>query len=263
MIEENFHDEWAASINMDELDIYAAFTADTFPEFRYALSQLGDLQGKSLLDAGCGPGESSIYFAKQGAIVTAVDISSGMLKVAQRLADNFEVSEDMLRFVQMSVERLDFADESFDLIFGSNIVHHCDIKKASIEFSRVLKPGGVAVFVDPLGYNPVIQIYRRMAFKVRTPTEHPLNYQDLEILASKFQNFSHKEFQLMTQLIFLWFFLVERIHPSDNRYWRKYVLEADRYTPAFRTLYRMDQTLLKILPFLKPLCWNVVSVCKK
>lgn len=262
-IEETFHDGWAKSMKMDELDIYAAFTAKTTPEFHFALEALGDLKGKDLLDAGCGPGEASVFLARQGANVIGVDISSEMIKVAQNLAKEFEVESTQLQFQQMSVEDLLFADESFHVVFGSNLMHHCDVNIASKELARVLRPGGRAVFVDPLGYNPIINIYRKMAFKVRTPTEHPLVFSDLDIMRKYYRKVTHKEFQLFTLLIFIWFFFIERIHPNSDRYWRKFVLEQDRYSRVFLQLYKIDQVFLKWVPVLRRLCWNIVTICEK
>ncbi|MDI6695594.1 MAG: class I SAM-dependent methyltransferase [Anaerolineales bacterium] len=263
VIEESFHDDWAATMKPDQLDVYAAFTAETTPEFHFAYQALGDLHGKRLLDLGCGPGETSIFLANQGAIVTAVDISSGMIRVAKRLASQFDLSEEQLTFLQMSVEDLGFPDASFDLVFGSNVLHHCDTDRTGEEIARVLKPGGRAVFIDPLGYNPIIQIYRKMAFKVRTPTEHPLLYRDVEMLSRHFKHTHYKEFQLMTLLIFIWFFFGERIHPSNERYWRKFVLEGKRYSKAFSYLYAMDKFLLEQIPFLRRFCWVIVNVCDR
>jgi ubiquinone/menaquinone biosynthesis C-methylase UbiE len=262
-IEESFHDEWAASMNLDELDIYAAFTAETTPEFRFAVESLGDLHGKHVLDLGCGPGESSIYLANQGARVSAIDLSSGMIEVGRELARRFDIGEDRLTFKKMSAEDLEFEDETFDLLFGSNVMHHCNVDKVSREVSRVLKPGGRAVFIDPLGYNPVIEIYRRMAYKVRTPTEHPLVYRDVTTIQQYFKTVTHKEFQLTTLLIFLWIYLVERVHPSEERYWRKFVLEGDRYAKAFRRLDRIDQFFMKWIPFSRRFCWVIVTMCTK
>jgi len=261
--EESFHDDWAASITMEDLDIYLAFTAVTVPEFQYALNALGDLKGKYLLDAGCGPGESSIFLANHGAKVTGIDISSGMIGIARKLAAKFEIHEDRLKFTQMDVEMLQFPDATFDLVFGSNIIHHCNVTPASREIARVLKPGGRAVFVDPLGYNPIINYYRRMAFKVRTTREHPLFYPDLDLISRNFRSLSHKEFQFTTLGIFIWFFLAEHVHPNEKRYWRKYVLEGYRYANVFRRLFTIDQFLLNYLPVLRRLCWNVVIICDK
>src|SRR5688500_11171572 len=50
---------------------------------------LGDMRGKDLLDYGCGMGEESIYFAKLGAHVTAIDISDvGISTLKKRAAHN-------------------------------------------------------------------------------------------------------------------------------------------------------------------------------
>jgi ubiquinone/menaquinone biosynthesis C-methylase UbiE len=262
-IEASFHDKWAASMNPDELDIYAAFTAETTPEFHYALKALGNLEGKHLLDLGCGPGESSLFFTQSGARVTAIDISSGMIKVANELATRFSIDKDRLSFSVMSAEKLEFEDASFDLVFGSNVAHHCNVELFSREASRVLKRGGRAVFIDPLGYNPIINVYRRMAHGVRTTTEHPLVYKDIETIASHFSTITYKEFQLLTQAIFLWFYFGEHIHPNAERYWRKFVLESQRYAKAFRKLSAIDNLLLNKLPWIRRLCWVIVTVCDK
>jgi SAM-dependent methyltransferase len=51
---------------------------------------------------------------------------------------------------------MSFPDDSFDLVFGSGIIHHLDIDRALGEIARVLRPGGRAVFVEPLGLNAAI-----------------------------------------------------------------------------------------------------------
>lgn len=73
--EEWCHDEWARSMSLDTLNLDWLFACPTTPENSYALSLLGDLIDKRLLDIGCGSGESSVFFAKRGAFVQAVDIS--------------------------------------------------------------------------------------------------------------------------------------------------------------------------------------------
>ena len=65
--------------------------ACTAPEMRWLFSRLGDLTGKRVLDVGCGIGEASVYFAVKGAVVTATDLSTGMLAVTQRLAERHGV----------------------------------------------------------------------------------------------------------------------------------------------------------------------------
>ena len=68
------------------------FEAPTALENRFILSQMGPLSGKKLLDIGAGLGESSVYFALQGAHVTTVDISRLMVETALQLGRKFGVA---------------------------------------------------------------------------------------------------------------------------------------------------------------------------
>ncbi|MGL5509727.1 MAG: SAM-dependent methyltransferase, partial [Microcoleaceae cyanobacterium] len=61
--EQKFHDQWAATIDVEGIQVRDYFEACTAPENRYILKQLGDVRGKKLLDLGCGAGENSVYFA--------------------------------------------------------------------------------------------------------------------------------------------------------------------------------------------------------
>ena len=122
---------------------------------------------------------------------------------------------------------------------------------------------GVAVFSEPLAYNPLINIYRAMAYNMRTDHEHPLNYNDLTKIKAVFPRMIHKEFQLFTLLIFVWFFIGERLHPNKVRYWKKIIIEAEKYKIAFKFLHSMDCILLKLLPFLRRFCWVTVIKVQK
>jgi 2-polyprenyl-3-methyl-5-hydroxy-6-metoxy-1,4-benzoquinol methylase len=73
--ERRFHDNWAAAIDVDGIQVADYFEACTAPENRFILRQMGDIRGKRLLDLGCGAGENSVYFAKQGANCVATDYS--------------------------------------------------------------------------------------------------------------------------------------------------------------------------------------------
>src|SRR4028119_932885 len=84
--ERQFHDAWAAAIDVDGIRVADYFEACTAPENRFILQQMGDVRGKKLLDLGCGAGENSVYFAKKGALCVASDYSPGMVEVAMQLA---------------------------------------------------------------------------------------------------------------------------------------------------------------------------------
>jgi hypothetical protein len=53
--------------------------------------------------------------------------------------------------------------------------------------------------------------------------------------------------------------VVQGRDPNQERYWKKVVEEADRWAWLYRPLELLDKVLL-LIPFLRPLCWNVVIV---
>lgn len=258
--ERQFHNQWARSLNLSDLRVRESFEACTAIENRYALSEMGDLRGKRVLDLGCGAGETSVYFAMQGAKVTACDVSEDFLNIARSLASRYGVP---LHTLQVDAGRLPFALESFDYVFGNGLLHHVDLQTAAKEIQKVLKRGGKAIFIEPLPYNPVINVYRAMAKGVRTDDEKPLAFRDLEKIKSYFSTYSHREFWLFSLLLFLDFFFVRRWHPGKVRYWKKVIDEAETYKNMFAFLQRLDHFALTYFPFLRYFCWNTVLVMEK
>lgn len=96
--------------------------------------------GKRVMVPGCGFGEDAIRLARLGAEVYASDLSPDLLRIArERAARNGATA---IRFDLMPAERLDYADDFFDVIFFNDILHHVDIPSAVAEARRVLKPQG-------------------------------------------------------------------------------------------------------------------------
>lgn len=260
--EEHFHDDWAKSVSVDEIDALAPFIGKTSPEYKTAVTMLGDVKKKKILVLGCGLGEEAVFLALQGAKVTAIDISKEMLVATKKLAQKYKV-ETKIIYKQMNAEKLSYSKESFDCVFGCNILHHINLQEGLKEIKRVLKKGGVGVFSEPLAYNPLINLYRVMASKVRTDYEHPLKQEDLRTIKSFFPTIRHIEFQLCTLFIFVWFYIGEGLHPNKVRYWKKIIVEADKYQSLFNALYAMDNVLLGMLPFLRKYCWVTVIKVQK
>ncbi len=258
--ERRFHDNWAAAIDVDGIRVADYFEACTAPENRFILRQMGDIRGKRLLDLGCGAGENSVYFAKQGANCVATDYSPGMVEVALKLAASNGVEIEGRTANAMA---LDFPDNTFDLVYASNLLHHIpDPKIALKEMHRVLKPGGKACFWDPLKHNPVINVYRRMATEVRTEDEMPLDINIVNYIQSLFSETSYDTFWIATLWIFLRFYLIEKVDPNQERYWKKIILEQERLAPTYLRLEKLDK-FLKKLPLMKRLAWNIAVVATK
>ena len=258
--ERQFHDAWAAAIDVDGIKVADYFEACTAPENRFILRQMGDIRGKLLLDLGCGAGENSVYFAKQGARCVATDYSPGMVEVALQLAAANGVEIEGRTANAMA---LDFPDNTFDLVYASNLLHHIpDPKIALKEMHRVLKPGGKACFWDPLKHNPVINVYRRMATEVRTDDEMPLDINIVNYIQSLFFETAYDTFWIATLWIFLRFYLIEKADPNKERYWKKIIIEQERLSPMYLRLEKFDKVLKKI-PLMKRFAWNIAVVAKK
>lgn len=149
---------------------------------RMLLDGVGDLDGRRLLDCGCGEGLLSRAAARDGADVVAFDISMGMLT---RLAG--VSSHDVVHPLRTAFEALPFADASFDAAVGVFVLHHVDLKGAAQELARVMKPGAQGAFVETWQRNPVIRGARRLRgrFGVAyygTEDEKPLEPKDLKAL---------------------------------------------------------------------------------
>lgn len=258
--EEVFHDKWADSVNIDEVMVDEFFEACTAPENRYIMQSLGDVRGKKLLELGCGLGEASVYFAKKGADVTATDLSTGMLRVAEKVAHKHGVS---LTTAQAYSHQTPFPDNSFDIVYTGNTLHHVDIDDTLKEAQRILKPGGVFVSWDPIAHNPIINVYRKMAMGVRTEDEHPLRMDQIKLFNKYFSQVAYETTWFFTLWIFIKFYLIDRIDPNKERYWKKILTEHKKLEKSYMRLEKMDKAFLRLFPFLKRYCWNIVVIAKK
>jgi 2-polyprenyl-3-methyl-5-hydroxy-6-metoxy-1,4-benzoquinol methylase len=214
-----------------------------------------------VLDLGCGLGEGAVWFALQGANVTALDISPKMLDVVEQVAARHGVA--VSTHVGSAVDLSGLDDESFDVVYAANLLHHVDIPACLDGVYRVLKPGGRAAFWDPVEYNPVIEVYRFLASAVRTDDEHPLRRADVAVMERRFRRVETRGFWLTALVVFLKLFLVDRLHPSSHRYWKLVVEQQDRNRGFLRIAHAVDRVLLRIVPPFRWICWNMAAICDK
>jgi ubiquinone/menaquinone biosynthesis C-methylase UbiE len=258
--EQAFHDQWASTIVVDGINVSDYFEACTAPENRFILRQLGDVSGKSLLDLGCGAGENSVYFALRGAHCVATDYSPGMVEVALKLA---EANGVKIEGRVINAMEIDYPDNTFDIVYAANLLHHIPDPMVTIrEIHRVLKPGGQMCFWDPLKHNPVINVYRKIATEVRTDDEMPLDINIIRSVKSLFSQTQADTFWIATLWIFLQFYLIEKVNPNQERYWKKIISEQQRLKPLYRRLEKLDRWLKKI-PGVKRMGWNIAVVATK
>ena len=178
--EQQFHDAQAAGragrfADVAGLRFHDADYLDHETWIRPAFDMLGDVRGQRVLDYGCGHGMASVVLARRGADVTGFDLSAGYVAEARRPGDGQRGRRRVPPGGRAST--CPSPTESFDAVWGCAILHHLDLRRAGAELRRVLRPGGVAVFCEPWGGNPLLEFARRCLpypGKHRTPDERPL-----------------------------------------------------------------------------------------
>lgn len=136
-------------------------------------------RGQRVLDLGCGRGERSVDLLGRGARVDGIDISSVYVAQAEAAAREAGHDPSQFDFVAGDAHHLPYDDQTFDLVVGDGILHHLDLDRALAECHRVLRPGGRALFREPLLDNPLLKVFRKLTPAARTEDELPLSGADL------------------------------------------------------------------------------------
>jgi len=108
-----------------------------------------------------------------------INISQSELRTGIDMAKYSRLSPT---FHLMDAHNLEFENDTFDAVFGAGILHHLDLETSLSEINRVLKPGGVATFFEPLDINPVGKLVRYFTPNARTEDEVPFTFKELNIL---------------------------------------------------------------------------------
>jgi SAM-dependent methyltransferase len=106
---------------------------------------LPDVAGMDVVELGCGTAYFGAWLAKRGARVVGVDLTPAQLETARRMATEFSLG---MQFVEANAEETGLPDASFDLAlseYGASI--WCDPYKWIPEAARLLRPGGLLVFL--------------------------------------------------------------------------------------------------------------------
>ncbi|WP_340104023.1 class I SAM-dependent methyltransferase [Rhodohalobacter sp. 8-1] len=232
--EKEFHNEAFATDKRKKVKKYYKTTDRSKKFYRDKIHE--NIAGLSVLEYGCGPGSQAFSLAKAGAKVTAIDISD--VAIEQTKEEAVRQGVEVACHV-MDAEDLTFDDSSFDRVCGSGILHHLDLERCYKELSRVLKPGGLGIFFEPLGYNPVINLYRQMTPDLRTDDEHPLLNEDFELAKTYFDEVTPHFFHLTS------------IAAS-------FIPAASAQSALARPLNGLDSILFETLPFMKKYAWITV-----
>ena len=195
---------------------------------------LGVADHSVCLELGIGLDGLALILAQRGLETIAIDISDEAIKLAsQKLPEGTGIN---LTYMCDNAEQTKFENQSFDLIYGKWILHHLDLERSLNEIKRLLRPQGKAIFLEPLGANPLIYFFRKITPWLRVKDEHPLRGKDLDKLKKMFPQHELDYYHFL-------FFLAPFV--------------------SGQVLERMEKWLIEKFPQLRHLCWQVLIIIKK
>lgn len=197
-LKEQKEDKWTTD--------FEGFSPSRLSSYAFLYQFLKDkCKDKKILDYGCGNGVHSIFPAKYGGKVTAIDLSRPQLEIAQDRAKKEGVG-DKIEFILMDCEKMDFPANVFDIILDGGTFSSIALDRALPELSRVLKPDGFLIGIETFGHNPFTNLKRKINKKTgkRTEwaTEHIFRMEDLETAKNYFNKIETKFFHLVSWIAF-------------------------------------------------------------
>lgn len=204
------------------------------------------IKGKKVLDYGCGTGFNIKWLAFLAKEVVGIDLSEKSLAIAKKMVlDN---SLNNVELIVMDCEKLEFSDNSFDVVFDGGTFSSLDIEIALPELKRVLKPGGHVIGIETFGHNPFINLKRKFNKITKNRTEwaesHILNNNGIKKIKECFGNVDVYYFHSISWIIFPFLNLPGSIF-------------------MLKLLEGVDKLLINIFPFFKRYSFKVVFIFSK
>ena len=237
--EKNFHNELQSKKKSRFENIFYKALFNINEDFFNFLEM--NAKNSEILDYGCGVGTfvEKLIKLKPKKIV-GIDISEVSINKAKERIKELKSKAD---FYVDNCEKTKFDNNSFDIVYGSGILHHLKIDECLNEIHRILKPNGSLLFIEPLGTNPIINFYRRLTPKSRSVDEHPLMNKDFKYINNKFIYMKIKYYGFLTLLFFPFY-----KSPVNSKF--------------FRLCSNFDQFLFKF-KFFQLFAWSVLITAKK
>jgi SAM-dependent methyltransferase len=144
-----------------------AFIVDSSPQAPFPwndslLEHLGNVHGSRILHLGCALGEFSVFLAKRGASVRAVEASTEALAMAGRIA---ELNRVRCEFANFDPRNFGVPPESVDLVLGIGTLHHLskpDVQSTLLSSHHVLRPGARAIFVEGIENSRLFSFFQNL-----------------------------------------------------------------------------------------------------
>jgi len=250
--EKDFFDRESAALRDEELIIKPR----TIERYKNARPKVGNfskdnlfaqilpLDGKKVLDYGCGAGDNACLLAACGAEVWGFDLSPVSIEKAKRRAELMGLS-NRTHFDVFAAGQTSYANEQFDMVICFAILHHLHMMLDDVyrEIDRITKPGGKYYAIEPVANSIIVRKLRKV-FPVEciaTPDERQLFNPELQ----RIEQFGFANVQFNYSLFLERFY---RVFGENTQ----------------RPLRKFDDRLERIFPFLRPLYGVVlVSAVKK
>jgi len=198
-------------------------------------------KNKVVLDYGCGVGVVTEKMTDQKpSRIIGIDISDISINKAIQSAKKLNLD---IEYIVDNCENSKLDSNTFDIIYGSGILHHLNIKNSVQEINRLLKKDGIMIFIEPLGTNPIINLYRKLTPGSRSVDEHPFVSKDFNLLKKIYGEVNIKFYGFLTL-----FFSPFYSNPEKSK--------------IFNFLSKIDQLIFK-LKFFRNFAWSVLIICKK
>ena len=237
--EKEFHNKLQSKSKSRFENIFYKALYNMYEDFSIYASEKA--KNKIVLDYGCGAGNVSRKITVANPLkLFGIDISEVSINNAIENAKKLNLK---INYSVDNCEKTQFKAKSFDLVFGSGILHHLNLKKSVSEINRILKNNGEMVFLEPLGTNALINFYRKLTPKSRSEDEHPFLKNDFDFINSLFEKVTIKYYGFFTLVFFLFY-------------------KNPQKSFIFKIISKLDYYFFKIKYF-KSLAWSVLIIAKK
>jgi len=216
-----------------DVDRYLAPPADSPFPLEYAFHLVGDVAGKTVLDFGCGNGESVVVLVHKGARVIGMDISPELIELASRRVQMQCAGFPKPELRVGSAYETGLPDASVDLVLSNALLHHLDLPTVLTEIRRILKPNGRFIINEPVRLLRLLTMARKL-FPDReniSSYEHPLSREEYGQLFKLFTLQKERAFRLPFVSAAI------KLHASQQR---------------MRPVHGLDSWLLTHVPLLQP-----------